>query len=110
MFDEIDLLGGDYARRLYLVALIDVAHFDSTTVQPLLQRTGRLIKSDYDRRQVLEHVAARVRARSEGAAAYVRAMATMTSDYDQREALTALTRSTGAAADGDDAGCRRWRT
>jgi hypothetical protein len=101
VLDEIDLLGGDYARRLYMVALIDVARLDSTTVQPLLQRAGRLMRSDYDRRQVLEHVAATVALDQKGAAAYVRAMDSMTSDYDQRMALSALTTRHAAAVDGD---------
>jgi bla regulator protein blaR1 len=98
---EIDLLGGDYARRLYLAALLDLATFDSTTVQPVLQRVGQAMKSDYDRRQVLEHVASRVTLDQKGVAAYVQAMATMKSDYDQREALSALTRRSATAADGE---------
>jgi hypothetical protein len=101
VFDEIDRLGGDYARRLYLVALVDIAHFDSASVQSLLQRAGQSINSDYDRRQVLEHVASGVPLDRQGAAAYVQAMATMKSDYDQREALAALAKHDGAAVDGD---------
>jgi len=101
VFAEIDRLGGDYARRLYLVALIDVARFDAATVQPLLQRVGDRMKSDYDRRQVLEHVASTVTLDRKAAAAYVQAMATMTSDYDQREALSALAKRNGPAVDGD---------
>lgn len=101
VLEEIDLLGGDYARRLYLVALLDLAAFDSTTVQPLLQRVGQAMKSDYDRRQVLERVASRVTLDQKGVANYVQAMATMKSDYDQREALSALTRRSAAAADGE---------
>jgi hypothetical protein len=98
---EIDLLGGDYARRLYLAALIDVARFDTTSVQPVLLRVGQLMKSDYDRRVVLEHVASHVALDRAGAAAYVRSMATMRSDYDQRQALSALTTHSSAAAGGD---------
>src|SRR5207342_1706827 len=66
VLEEIDLLGGDYARRLYLVALIDLAAFDSATVQPLLQRVGQTMRSDYDRRQVLEHVASHVQLDQKG--------------------------------------------
>jgi hypothetical protein len=101
VFEEIDRLGGDYARRLYLVALIDVARFDAASVPPLLQRVGDRMKSDYDRRQVLEHVASKVPLDRQAAAAYVQAMATMTSDYDQREALAALAKGNGPAVDGD---------
>jgi hypothetical protein len=101
VLEEIDLLGSDYARRLYFVALIDVAGLDAASVQPVLQRTGQQMKSDYDRRQVLEHVASTVPLDRTAAAAYVQAMATMTSDYDQREALSALAKGNGPAVDGD---------
>jgi hypothetical protein len=101
VFDEIDLLGGDYARRLYLVALVDVGGFDATSVQPVLQRTGDLMKSDYDRRLVLELVASRVQLDRAAAASYVRTMASMKSDYDQRQALAALTEHHSDVADGD---------
>jgi hypothetical protein len=101
VLEEVDLLGGDYARRVYLVALLELAPFDSTTVQPLLQRAGQAMTSDYDRRQVLEHVATRVTLDRKGVAAYVQAMATMKSDYDQRQALSALTGRSAAAADGE---------
>ena len=102
VLEEIDLLGGDYARRLYFVALVDVAHLDSNGVLPVLQRAGERMRSDYDRRRVLEHVASHVRLDQRGALAYVRVMAGMKSDYDQRQALNALTNS-GAALDGDAA-------
>jgi bla regulator protein blaR1 len=102
VLEEIDLLGGDYARRLYFVALVDVAHLDSNGVLPVLQRAGERMRSDYDRRRVLEHVASRVSLDQRGALAYVRVMAGMKSDYDQRQALNALTNS-GAALDGDAA-------
>ena len=69
---EIDLVGGDYGRRAYLSALVDVAHFDSEGVAPVLQRVERTMTSDYDRRLVLEKVATRVKLDRRGAAAYVR--------------------------------------
>jgi hypothetical protein len=101
---EIDLLGSDYARRLYLVALVETASFDSNGVQPVLTRVAERMKSDYDRRQVLERVASRVTLDQRGASAYVEAMASMTSDYDQRQAMSALVKSSGSALDGDALG------
>src|SRR6185295_1434366 len=77
VLDEIDLLGGDYARRLYFVALIGLARFDSNGVKPVLARVGQKMTSDYDRRQVLERIASRVALDAGGASAYVQAMATM---------------------------------
>ena len=101
VLEEIDLLGGDYVRRLYFIALVDAARLDASSVQPLLERLGQRVKSDYDRRQVLEHVASRVTLDQKAASAYVQAMATMKSDYDQRQALSALLKRHGAAVDGD---------
>jgi hypothetical protein len=101
VLEEIDLLGGDYARRLYFTALIDLARFDSNGVKPVLARVGQRMTSDYDRRQVLEQVAARVALDQAGAAAYIQAMASMKSDYDQRQALSALVKRHGAVVDGD---------
>ena len=100
VLEEIDLLGGDYARRLYFVALVDRARFDSNGVKPVLARIGERMTSDYDRRQVLQHIASRVTLDESGAAAYIQAMATMKSDYDQRQALEALMQS-GASVDGN---------
>jgi hypothetical protein len=102
VLEEIDLLGSDYARRLYFVSLLDTARLDSAGVVPVFQRVSQKMTSDYDRRQVLEHVASRVKLDQRGASAYVQAMAAMKSDYDQRQALNALTNS-GAGLDGDAA-------
>jgi bla regulator protein blaR1 len=102
VLDEVDRLLSDYARRLYLVSLIDVAHPDSSGVMPVLQRAGARINSDYDKRGVLEHAASKVTLDRRAALAYVQTLATMKSDYDQREALNALTKS-GAGLDGDAA-------
>jgi hypothetical protein len=99
VLEEIDLLGGDYARRLYFVALVDRAQFDSNGVKPLLTRVGQRMTSDYDRRQVLEHVALHVRLDAAGSSAYMQAMSTMKSDYDQRQALSALVKSAGTNVD-----------
>jgi bla regulator protein blaR1 len=99
---EIDRLLSDYARRLYLTTLIDVAHPDAAGTLPILERVGSRMTSDYDRRSVLEHVAGHVTLDKRAALAYVQAMAAMRSDYDQRLSLNALTRS-AAGLDGDAA-------
>ena len=102
VLDEIDLVGNDYGRRAYLVALLEVGQFNASSIAPVLQRVAQKMTSDYDRRQVLEKIASRVTLDGRGAAAYVQAMASMRSDYDQREALTAVVKS-GAPLDGDAA-------
>ena len=90
VLDEIDLLGGDYARRRYFVALIDTARLDATTVLPVLLRVGSTMNSDYDRGQVLQRIASNVRLDQRAAQAYVQALSKTKSDYERRRALTAL--------------------
>ena len=101
VLEEIDRLGSDYARRLYFTALLDAAHLDSNGVKPILARVSQRMTTDYDRREVLEQVAARVTLDRSGSASYLTAMASMKSDYDQRQALSALVKRHGAAVDGD---------
>jgi beta-lactamase regulating signal transducer with metallopeptidase domain len=99
VLDEVGLLGSDYARRLYFVALVDIASFDSTGVRPLLQQVGQRMTSDYDRRVVLQHVAERVRLETRGASDYVQALDSIKSDYDRRIALVALFDAPGQNAE-----------
>ncbi len=102
VLDEIALLESDYARRLYFVALIDNASLDSGSVQPVLAQASQRMTSDYDRRQVLQRVASRVRLDQRGATAYVQAMSVMRSDYDRRQVLTALFNSGSQLAGADE--------
>jgi len=99
VLDEVDLLGSDYARRRYLTVLLDTARLDAATVLPVLGRVSENMRSDYDRRQVLEHVAARVTLDQSAASAYAQAVGSMKSDYDRRQSLTALFNAPGHIAD-----------
>ena len=96
---EVELLGGDYARRVYLVALVDAARLDSSSVQPVLSVVGREMTSDYDRRQVLQHVANHVAMDQRASSALLQAMTTMRSDYDRRQVLTTLFAGSGQLTD-----------
>ena len=90
VLDEIALVTSDYARRVYYVALLDNASLNGESLTTVLQQVGQRIKSDYDRRTVLEHVAARNELDDRSAVAYARAIEGMTSSYDKRQALVAL--------------------
>lgn len=90
VMEEIGLLTGDYARRLYFVSLIERAKLDARTVVPVLQQAGERMTSDYDRRQVLEHVASRVTLQEPATTAYVAVVAKMRSSYDRRVVLAQL--------------------
>jgi hypothetical protein len=90
VLDEIALLTGDYARHRYYVTLVDVAALDAAAVTPILAQVGQRFTSDYDRGQVLQHIAKRVPLDRRAAAAYVQAVAPTKSDYDRRRTLEAL--------------------
>ena len=90
VLDEIALITSDYARRVYYVALLEHTTLDSGSLATVLQQVGQRIKSDYDRRTVLEHVAARTQLDDRTALAYARAIEGMTSSYDKRQVLAAL--------------------
>ena len=53
VLEEIDLLGGDYARRLYFVALVDLRTVRLQRRQASAGAVAQRMTSDYDRRQVL---------------------------------------------------------
>src|SRR5206468_10037894 len=90
VLDEINLLGGDYARRRYFIALVDTARFDSVTIKPALLQVGQHVASDYERGQVLQHIASHVPLDQSAGQSYLRAVAGMKSDYERRRALSAL--------------------
>jgi len=99
VLEEVDLLRSDYARRRYLTLLLDTARLDAGGVLPVLHRVSENMSSDYDRRQVLEHVATRVTLDQRAASAYAQTVGSMKSDYDRRQSLTALFNAPGQIAD-----------
>jgi len=90
LLEEIALLQSDYARRIYFAGLIDNATLDAASVQNVLVQVAQRISSDYDRRVVLQRVAARVRLDRHGSTAFVQAIDRMRSDYDRRVTLKSL--------------------
>ena len=90
VLEEIALLEGDYARRLYYVALIDNVSLDSSHVQNVLAQVSQRMTSDYDRRVVLQRIVGRVRLDQRGSAAVIQALEKTRSDYDRRVTLKSL--------------------
>src|SRR5262249_34349367 len=80
----------DYARRSYYVALIDTARPDANAVGPIIAQLNEKMKSDYERGQVLQKIAAQVKLDQRAATAYVNAVSPMKSDYERRRALAAV--------------------
>ena len=77
-------------------------------IEPVLQRAGSLFKSDYDRRQVLEHVAASVPLDQKGATAYVQAMSTMKSASSNIGSLVSTVSLPSAEGGSSCRRTRRW--
>ena len=100
VLEEIDLLGGDYARRLYFVALdrrraLRLERRPAGAGARSAQRMTLRLRSPPGAASTSRRAS---RSISAGAAAYVQAMATMKSDYDQRQALDGADASATAPA------------
>jgi Zn-dependent protease with chaperone function len=103
VLDEIALLEGDFARRLYFVELMKAAPLDPTTASRVLAKAGSLIRSDFELRQTLAAATPLVAADATAASAYVDATASIGSDFEHRQALDALLEASGLATSTVDA-------
>lgn len=90
VLDEVDLVEGDYVRRVYLELLLANAPFDHTTILPVLQRIKDRMSSDYDRRVLLTAIAAKTPLDDKMAAVYLPVVTSMRSDYDRRLVLSTV--------------------
>src|SRR5215813_937605 len=57
VLEEVSLINGDYAKRIYLRELMTNHQLDSASVQRVTRMVARELKSDYEKRQALAPVA-----------------------------------------------------
>jgi hypothetical protein len=57
VFEEVSLIKGDYAKGVYLRELMKSQELDSASVERVVTKAAREMKSDYEKRQVLSMVA-----------------------------------------------------
>ena len=90
VLEEVRLLTGDYARRIYVTTLLDNTRLDAKSVVAVLKLTGESMTSDYDRRLVLQKVATKVTLEEPATTEFVAVVDKMRSAYDKRQVLTQL--------------------
>jgi hypothetical protein len=91
VFDEIEKLGGDYVRGLYFQRLIDRARLSPAQVRQTLDLAGRDVRSDYELARILIAVSDKYGLPDEDTrAAFLKAVNSLTSDYEHNRALFAL--------------------
>ncbi|HSD31164.1 MAG TPA: M56 family metallopeptidase [Gemmatimonadales bacterium] len=87
LIQEIALVSGDYAKRVYYQALIADGPLDGATVARVVTQAGSEISSDYDLAEVLVLVASRYPLNEPTRTAFVGAADHIQSDYDRRRVL-----------------------
>ena len=91
VLDEIEKLGGDYARGLYFQRLIERAKLSPSQVRQTLELAGRDMRSDYELARTLIAVSDRYGLPDEDTrAVYLKAVNSLSSDYERNRGLQAL--------------------
>jgi hypothetical protein len=89
LIEEISHIAGDYARRIYFEELLKVEGLDTASLTDALRGASKQISGDYERAQLLLHVADIYLNRSALLPVYFEAADRISSDYEHRRVLSA---------------------
>lgn len=95
---EIDLLEGDYARRVYFTKLATSAELSSTQLVRVIDMAGSKIKSDYELAELLITASKQKAFDDPAQLSLARAASRIKSDYEKRRAFTGLLTKDGLSA------------
>jgi hypothetical protein len=90
VLEEIALISGEYAKRIYFQALIKNGNLNTADLQNVLRQAARQISSDYEQAQLLIGVAEVLTGKEVAIPAFFEATATIKSDYEHKRVLIAL--------------------
>jgi hypothetical protein len=90
VLEEISLVRGDYAKRMYFESLIKNNQLNTSAMQSVFAQAARQISSDYEQAELLIHAVALITDKSEALPSYFEAVATIKSDYEHRRVLSTL--------------------
>ncbi|MBD0372273.1 MAG: hypothetical protein ICV60_15630 [Pyrinomonadaceae bacterium] len=96
VLEEISLIKGDYAKRIYFDALLKNRNLNSSALQTVFRQAAREISSDYEQAQFLIKSSDQLAGKPETLAAFFEATATIKSDYEHRRVLSALLKKSAA--------------
>jgi hypothetical protein len=103
VIDEIAHIEGDYARRLYFDEFLKVDHVRDTELRDALDNASRTIASDYERSQLLQHVAPTFLAKNDLLPVYFEALNRIGSDYERHRVLSGALKLTNLSREALDA-------
>ena len=90
VLDEIDLIEGSYAKRIYYQALFDVADLTTDDYKRILKQAETEIDSDYEKAELLISLSDNIKHNADLLPLFVDAVATIDSDYETRRVLSTI--------------------
>ena len=90
VFQEIDQIKSDYAKRRYFESLIKQANLDEKALQSTLAQAARQLSSDYEQAQLLIGVAPILAGKIGAMPAFFQGVNTIDSDYERGRVLKTL--------------------
>ena len=94
VLEEITLVSGSYAKRIYFQALIKNGSLSADALKNILCQAAREISSDYEQAQLLIAIAPQLMGKEDAMPAFFEATATINSDYEHKRVLIALLKNT----------------
>jgi hypothetical protein len=95
LIEEIAFLKGDYPRRIYFEALLQTKDVSNQDLKTALRNASTSITSDYERAQLLIHIAGPILARRELTTDYFEAVSKIDSAYEHGRVLAAVLKGDG---------------
>ncbi len=90
VLEEIASIRGDHAKRIYFQALLKNGSLNRGDLQKVLEAARTQINSDHEKANLLKHSADLFLADSSLSKSYLQVVATIDSDYEQRQTLSTL--------------------
>lgn len=88
VLSEVSQIEGDYARRVYYDLLLKTANLSPAVLEKALRQVGREIASDYERAQLLQHVADTYLRADALVPVFFETLDRISSDYERRRVMT----------------------
>ena len=95
---EIDLIQGDYAKRIYYTQLIKQANLNAAGLRDVLRQAARDISSDYEQAQLLTSIAPLLTGKDIAIQPFFDAVATIKSDYEHSRVLKSVLKEDAASS------------
>ena len=90
VIDEIALIKGDYAKRIYFEAVLKNPNLNRADIPKVIEAIGNQLSSDYEKAGIAKNTSDVFLADSKLTTVFFRAVATIKSDYEHRGVLSSI--------------------